>query len=142
MKPAFHVKHTQAWRTWDRTFAEAEEVNLMNKLLNVDTDDKPYNCSTSTIGRKGRGRIKLCIQECKLPTTEQTMHYSYSTLSASSVQAPSTENFCKVIGKGRGRGRLTQGRPLSIGRRLQCDDDDKLQQERNHGNDGSKVFSI
>ena len=140
MSSTYHVKSTPQWRTWDRDFAEAEEVNLMSKLLNVDTDNTPYNCSTSTVGWKGRGRIKVCIQECKLPTTEQIMQYSYSTLSTSSSQAPSTEKFCKIIGKGRGRGRLKQAGPLPVGRGLQCDDDDNLKQERSQGNNKSKVF--
>ena len=130
------------WRTWDRDFAEAEEVNtlneLSNELLNVGIGNGPNKSdSTSKYIFKGRGRIKICLAECTLPSIEQLSKQLGLPISSQA----STGKFCKLIGKGRGRGRRPEGKVM-LGRGIQKDELKKAPNEIGIGGGNVNVLFL
>ena len=126
---SFQLKNTSDWRIWDRDFAEAKEVNSIAKLRNVEADTLPFNFGVSETLSKGRGRINICLRDCKIPIAEQMSHSAYSSVLSSSSQLPNTGKFCKFIGKGRGRGRRMQGFQPLIGQKLHGEESEALRKE-------------
>lgn len=84
---------SSTWNSWDRDFAEAEEVNSLTQLLNVASSGKPI-CKLNSVDAKGRSRLQISLSDCSLPNLE---HISNVGLKHKS------EKYCKVIGRGRGR---------------------------------------
>jgi len=127
-------ENTSKWRTWDNDFIEIEEVNTLRALVNARSEDPPHSFRSN-----GRGRIKLDLGECTLPILKAN---TYQLPSLSTVllrqKSPNTGKYCKVIGRGRGRGRHTQMSQMELGHNVEKEIDKQRSRASCHSNDGPK----
>ena len=131
-----HAENASKWRMWDNDFIEIKEVNALRALVDAGSDNPPHSFRS-----KGRGRIELALEDCKLPVVKtNTYQLPSSSKTLSRQRSPNTGKYCKVIGRGRGRGRHTQMGQVEIGRKVENEIDQQQSRESCLKDDGSKVF--